>query len=75
MIDKNKLRRILNLFMDEEDLKALNVLYKATEDPLVKILINWKNEYEELKCCQTNEFYMYDDIISYLFKKYELNKI
>ncbi len=54
-------------------IKSFKKMYKYTKDKLIKILLRWKVEYEiELEYGQTNEFYMYDDIVSYLWKKYKL---
>ena len=67
---------VVKLFMDESDLRALNLLYKLTKDPLVKILINWYKDYEIIEDAgETNEYYMYDDIIQYIFKKYKLEEV
>lgn len=67
---------VVKLFMDESDLRALKLLYKLTKDPLVKILINWYKDYEIIEDAgETNEYYMYDDIIQYIFKKYKLEEV
>ena len=67
---------VVKLFMDESDLRALKLLYKLTKDPLVKILINWYKDYEIIEYAgETNEYYMYDDIIQYIFKKYKLEEV
>ena len=69
------MEKVVDLFMQEDDLKALNLLYKITEDKLIKILIKWYNEFEEISQAeQSNEYYMYDDIMQYIWEKYELNK-
>lgn len=70
------LKKVLELFMDENDLKALELLYKITNDELIKILINWYKEFEEIENAEeTNEYFMYDDLIQYVFKKYKLEKM
>lgn len=70
------LKKVLELFMEEDDLKALELLYKLTKDDLVKILINWYKDYEIIEDAgETNEYYMYDDIIQYIFKKYKLEEV
>ena len=67
---------VVKLFMEESDLKALKLLYKLTKDDLVKILINWYKDYEIIEDAgETNEYYMYDDIIQYIFKKYKLEEV
>ena len=69
------MKEVVNLFMEENDLMALEKLYEITNDKLVKILIKWHSEYtEEIEECFTNEFDMYDDIMQYVWEKYELNK-
>lgn len=73
---KSKLKKILDLFMNESDREALEELYKETKDPLVKILLDWNGQYEiEIQDYNTPQFYMYDDIMSYIFGKYKLRKI
>lgn len=67
---------VVKLFMEESDLRALKLLYKLTKDDLVKILINWYKDYEIIEDAgETNEYYMYDDIIQYIFKKYKLEEV
>lgn len=69
------MEKVVDLFMQENDLKALKLLYKITEDKLIKILISWYEDYEEISQAEeSNEFYMYDDIMQYIWEKYELNK-
>lgn len=73
---KRKLKKIIDLFMKDGDQDALELLYKETKDPLVKVLIDWNEQYEtELQDYNTPQFYMYDDIISLIFDKYKLRKI
>lgn len=73
---KRKLKKIIDLFMKDGDQDALEILYKETKDPLVKVLIDWNEQYEtELQDYNTPQFYMYDDIISLIFDKYKLRKI
>lgn len=70
------LKKVLELFMGKKDLKALELLYKITNDELIKILINWYKEFEEIENEEeTNEYFMYDDLIQYVFKKYKLEKM
>lgn len=66
------MEEVSRLFMEENDIKALKKLYKLTQDKVVKILINWKENYEELEYTDTNEFMLYDDMINYIFEKYNL---
>ena len=72
------LKEVSRLFAEESDLKALELLYEITKDELVAILINWYNNYiNEIvgyggNCFETNEFYMYDDMIHYVYVKYGL---
>lgn len=70
------LEDIVSLFMEENDRQALEKLYEITNDKLVKILIDWNTEYEEF----IGEPYtyagdMYEDIMSYIWDKYNLNEI
>ena len=68
-----ELLKVSKLFENDGDLKALELLYKITNDELVNILIKWYNEYEEIPNGEeTNEFYMYDDIIHHIYIKYGL---
>ena len=60
------------LFMNESDIEGLELLYKMTNDELVKILLDWKTNILELENNYTNEFSMYEDILAYVFKKYDL---
>lgn len=66
------MEEVSRLFMEENDIKALKKLYELTQDKVVKILINWKENYEELEYTDTNEFMLYDDMINYIFEKYNL---
>ena len=70
------LDEVVNLFMQENDKKALKKLYKITNDSIVKILLDWKEEYEiELQNPNSYQSYMYEDIMSYVWDKYKLNEI
>ena len=70
------LDEVVNLFMQENDKKALKKLYKITNDLIVKILLDWREEYEiELQNPNSYQSYMYDDIMSYVWDKYKLNEI
>lgn len=63
------------LFMEENDEKALTLLYELTKDEVVKVALNWCKEYElELDNVYSNELYMYNDIISALYKKYNIGE-
>ena len=73
--NKNLLQAV-NLFMNENDDKGLKKLYKATNDELVKILIQWRDEYCELIDEYTSyPGSMYEDIFNYVWKKYKLSEI
>lgn len=73
---QEKLLEIVNLFMNDSDEKALKRLYELTNDKLVKILIDWKNEYDTLlQEPQTCECSMYNDIVEYLWDKYHLAEL
>lgn len=68
--------RIVELFMNLNDKEALEELYKVTQDDIVKILLNWKKEYEvELQCCDSCQSSMYEDIMEYVWKKYNLCEV
>lgn len=72
----NKLNKVVDLFMQENDEKALKELYKITNDEIVKILLDWKKEYEvELQSPDTYSSSMYADIMTYVWSKYKLNEI
>ena len=66
------MEEVAKLFMEENDIKALKKLYEVTQDKIIQILINWKENYEEMEYTDTNEFMLYDDIINYIFEKYNL---
>lgn len=70
------MKQVSKLFMEESDRQALELLYEITNDKLVKIALDWNKSYEtELNEVNTNEFYMYDDIISYIWDKYKIGAI
>lgn len=72
----NKLEKVVDLFMEENDKQALEELYKITNDKLIKILIDWNKEYEvELQDVYTYPSSMYEDIMNYVWDKYKLNEI
>lgn len=72
-MDKNKLKTITDLFLDCNDKRALEELYKIKQDPLLKIVIAWIDEYEEtLEDDNTPQYYMYGDIIRYILNKYKI---
>lgn len=67
-------KKIMEHFMNDTDLEGLQELYNQTKDELVQILINWKKDYQdELEDVYTVAYSMYDDILDYLFKKYDLD--
>ena len=68
----NKYVEVSNLFMEENDIEGLELLYEITNDEIVKILLDWKQNIIELDSCHTTEFSMYEDVISYVFNKYDL---
>lgn len=69
-------KKVVDLFMEENDTKALQELYKITNDKIVKILLDWKKEYEvELQEPDTYSSSMYSDVMSYVWDKYKLNEI
>ena len=69
-------KKVVDLFMQENDEKALKELYKLTNDKIVKILLDWNKEYEvELTDPYTYSSSMYDDIMSYVWDKYKLNEM
>lgn len=69
------MEEVNRLFMEENDEKALTLLYELTKDEVVKVALNWYKEYElELDNVYSNELYMYNDIISALYKKYNIGE-
>ncbi len=67
---------VVDLFMKENDKKALEKLYDLTNDKLVKLLIDWHTEYEEfIGEPGTYAGDMYEDVMSYVWDKYNLNEI
>lgn len=70
------LEEIVDLFMKENDSKALEKLYELTNDRLVKILLEWRVEYGEfIDDYMTYPGSMYSDIIEYVWDKYKLNEV
>lgn len=69
------MKEVNRLFMEENDKKALTLLYELTKDEIVKVVLDWCDEYEmELQNNYSNELYMYNDIISALYKKYNIGE-
>lgn len=69
------MEEVNRLFMEENDEKALTLLYELTKDEVVKVALNWCKEYElELDNTYSNELYMYNDIIGALYKKYNIGE-
>lgn len=69
------MEEVNRLFMEENDEKALTLLYELTKDEVVKVALNWCKEYKlELDNVYSNELYMYNDIISALYKKYNIGE-
>lgn len=67
---------IVDLFMNEDDKSALEKLYEITNDRLVKILVDWKKEYElTIDELYTDSSGMYNDIMEYVWDKYQLHEI
>lgn len=68
------MQEVCRLFTYDSDEKALELLYEITKDKLCKIALDWILEYGEIitSSYETNEWYMYDDIINYLWKKYNI---
>lgn len=54
----------------EDDREGLKALYEETKDELCQIALNWLENIYEIEYLDTNEYSMYDDIISYLWEKY-----
>lgn len=66
----NNFEKVNDLFMEENDIDALELLYELTHDTIVKMALDWKKEYETIGCTYSDANYMYNDIISYLYDKY-----
>ena len=69
------MQEVCRLFMEEGDEKALPLLYEITKDELCNILLKWRKQYEEefenvLDC----PFQMYEEIITYLWDKYNIDE-
>lgn len=69
-MEENTRLFIAELFMEEGDEKALAELYNATKDEIVMIALKWRKDKEEWK--SNYAYSMYEDIISYIFRKYSL---
>lgn len=73
---EDKLIHIVNLFMNENDEKGLKELYDITKDKLVKLLIDWREEYEEM--IDEPDTYvgsMYQDVFDLVWDKYKLSEV
>lgn len=69
------MREIARIFMEEQDKKALEMLYNLTRDEIVEIALSWCDEYkEQLDNVYSNELSMYNEIIEYIWEKYEIGK-
>ena len=73
------MEEVVNLFMNNDDLSALKLLYSKTNDELVKTLIDYKEQsgYEK----DTNDLsnanldLLYEGTMSYIWQKYNLNEV
>ena len=63
------MKKVFEIFM-EDDREGLKALYEETKDELCQIALNWLENIYEMRYVNTNEYSMYDDIISYLWEKY-----
>lgn len=63
------MKKVFEIFM-EDDREGLKALYEETKDELCQIALNWLENIYEIRYVNTNEYSMYDDIISYLWEKY-----
>ena len=66
----NDFEKVNELFMKENDEKALKLLYKLTKDTIVKMALEWKEKYETIDNTYSDANYMYEDLISYIYDKY-----
>ena len=72
-MNKKKRKKIIDLFMKEDDEEALKKLYDFTNDSLILVLLKWKKLYVlELDEVYSPQFEMYQDMIEYVFNKYKL---
>lgn len=74
--DNPKILEVVDMFMNDSDIEALEQLYAITKDKLLEILITWKVEYGDIiDNPKTNISYMYSDMIGYVWDKYGLNEM
>lgn len=74
--DKSEMLEVNRLFMEENDMEALKKLYEITEDYIVHLLINWREEYETLVDDYMNYVgSMYNDVMEYVWDKYQLSTV
>ncbi len=74
--DNPKILEVVDMFMNDSDIEALEQLYAITKDKLLEILITWKVEYGDIiDNPKTNISYMYSDMIGYVWDKYKLNEM
>lgn len=75
VLNKSQRAEINSLFENESDAKALKKLYEYTENALVGTLIRWL-ENEEIKfdiCNDNTPNNMFEDLIEYIYKYYNLD--
>ena len=63
------MKKVFEIFM-EDDREGLKALYDETKDEFCQLALNWLENIYEIRYVNTNEYSMYDDIISYLWEKY-----
>lgn len=77
-VDIEELKKVNQLFMEENDLKALKKLYNLTKDQLIKTILEWFEDEEFKENILEVDTYagtMYNDLISLIYDKYNLNNI
>lgn len=72
-MEENTRSFIAELFMEEGDEKALAELYNTTKDEIVMIALKWRKDKGEWKSDYADS--MYEDIMSFIWDKYNLKNI
>ena len=74
--EKELLEEVVSIFNEQNDNKALKMLYDFSKDKLIKIVIELNEEFkEEIEDYTSNLGKIYEDLIEYIYDKYDLNEV
>ncbi len=69
-MNKKDKEKIVKLVTEVSDTLALKEIYRLTKDPLIEVILSWK---KQLDNGNRNIFNMYNEMVTYIFRKYELD--